>query len=204
MKEKHLLIIATSVMISGLFTLVSLCVIAAVIYSNQLSVADITTFLTKSVTFVTTIAGLIAAITAFRGVTTWRKQLKYGKHVDLIWEAMNRLRATHHAYILWRANALIYASNLNEIEDLEPYEKDLKEKLDQLGASFNWLDTIVIQNEWQWANYHSDLNLGTKRVINSFKSNIYGPTMFEHKTNSVDEFYKSLAEKLVVLEKQYI
>jgi hypothetical protein len=136
-------------------------------------------------------AGFIAAGAALLGVNTWKKQLKYGKHISLVWRCMESLRNFHQRKMLWYI--LVYADGTHQHiseEKLNIERKLLNAELEELSRSFNSLDKIVVKNKWQWANYVGGLEIN---ICNIAK------TLSEHKENQIG--IVPLNQKLVEINK---
>lgn len=133
-------------------------------------------------------AGIIAAITAYRGIDVWKKQLKYGKHISLIWSCMESLRKFESLNMQWYISA--YANSTSQIEStdlLEVEKQRIDAVLEELSSRFCTLDTIVVKNQWQWANYAGQLSNNIACLVSIFEE-------YKNKPYCSIELCKKLAE----------
>ncbi len=115
-------------------------------------------FLSTFANIIAAIAAVITATAAWIGVTTWKKQLKYGKHISIIWECMEAIRAFRDYHDTWYVYAYADSNNSLLKSELLPIQADLQEaSLEKIKHRFNSLDKIVVKNDFQWRNYASDL-----------------------------------------------
>lgn len=157
------------------------------------------------------VAGTIAAIAAYIGVDAWKKQIKHGKHISLIWSCMESLRNFHRRYFQWYVYAYAYGTSQMDTASAMDVEKNLLDSsMEELSAHFSALDKIVVKNQWQWANYASMLagsitsNVRVLREYREAPSGILQLSKSLELTNTqLQESIDFLEEELEKLESQY-
>lgn len=157
------------------------------------------------------IAGIVAAVAAFLGVNTWKKQLKYGKHMSLIWSCMESLRNFQRRNMQWYILAHADCTGSKIPEETISVEKELLDNcINELDSYFNALDKIVVKNQWQWANYASTLQSTVSRfsiIFREYKDNPYGVTPLDQELQELNTILKKdtqfLDSELEKLESKY-
>lgn len=149
------------------------------------------------------VASILAAIVAFLGVNTWKKQLKHGKHISLIWSCMESLRTFQSEVMDWYVEAYAHCIRSKESSDfLDLKKKRLEVTLDTLSANFSALDKIVVKNQWEWANYAGTLKgsvVSTERLFREYREEPYDePTL----NQALSEIYTSRKSIITVIENE--
>ena len=170
-------------------------------------------FLSIFASVIAAIAGLVTAIAAFFGVSTWKKQLKYGKHISIIWECMEEIRTFHDHYINWYVTASTKAFNSKNFDAekalISKYQM-LDSTLERMKSKFNSLDQIVVKNDWQWRNYAGAISLQIKDINSIFSDEIQNPSEpfllsinLAKKNKALKEYSDSLESKLIGMESDF-
>tara|TARA_B100001059_G_C17557613_1_gene438439 strand:+ start:52 stop:696 length:645 start_codon:yes stop_codon:yes gene_type:complete len=157
------------------------------------------------------VAGTIAAVSAYLGVDAWKKQLKYGKHISLIWSCMESLRNFQRRNMQWYILAYAHGtSQLKSTETLDVEKKLLDAALEELSSHFSALDKIVVKNQWQWTNYAGNLSGNISSLVRTFreyKEEPYGITPLTQELTEINTLLKNNTEfletELDKLESQY-
>lgn len=137
--------------------LMGLTIIISTAYYDEEKFKTILIFLEKVSSFLGGVGGVVAAIAAYIGVDTWKKQIKFAKHQQLIWECLASVRKVQSRSSLWLAEIIASPNGkkIAEASHSENYGK-LLAAAEELMEKFDQLDAIVVKNGSEWANYASD------------------------------------------------
>ena len=186
-------------------------ILVASAYFDFSNYSGLLTFLSSIGSFLGGIAAIITAITVFIGVNTWKKQIKYGKHIALIWSCMESIRNFQRRNDQWYIYA--YAYGTTEAKSSEPMDTERKlldASLEELKSHFSSLDKIVVKNEWQWTNYAGTLHIDITHLTNEFmkyKKQPYDVLKLSQKLGEINtrlkDNLKFIEAELDKLEMQY-
>lgn len=98
--------------------------------------------------FLSGIAAIIAAGAAALGVTSWLKQLKFGKHLYCIWDVQTALRKINAEEMIWYFHK--YGKRNKESEFVSKLEKELEDSFNNLKKVCYSLDSVVVKKGFKW------------------------------------------------------
>ena len=201
-----------------LTTLISICFglagVAALLSTLQINndgykvLYDTISAISSIISSVVAVFGLLLAIS---GINTWKKQLRFGKHLSIIWESKQYLRELQSSRFKWYI--YLYAFGTNELtsdENLGLEEKIIEKNLEHLTKSFSALDTIVVKNQWQWVNYAISLKQSISEISKILKDNRKNSQStlpliqkLTEQNKVIDENFKFIETQLERLESEY-
>lgn len=116
------------------------------------------------------VVGVFAVFIAYRGLSTWRKQLRYGKRLNVVWDCMVGLREFQNSYINWYIIFSMHSMSKDSLMSGFHWDADdgLNQALDNLKKYFRHLDAVIVKNEWQWASYGADLEMSIGDLHSKF------------------------------------
>ncbi|WP_159820895.1 hypothetical protein [Colwellia sp. 20A7] len=207
-KEITNLIILLTILISVCFGLAGVAVLLSTIQVNNDGLTVIYDTISAITSIISSVATVLALLLAFSGIDTWKKQLKYGKHLSIIWDSKHCLRDLQSSRIKWYIYLYAFGKNeLNSNENLKLEAQILEKDLEQLKKSFTALDTIIVKNKWEWSNYAVELNTSFGEISKILKNNQKNPQDLEEKllkqNNLIDSHFIYLETQLEELELQY-
>lgn len=185
--------------ICGLLALIYLNVTDKKAFSLLLSnIGDIGSFLSGLGTI---FAALVAAI----GVNNWIKQLKYGKHLDIIWASKVAIRKVHTSEMDWYIANYSYIQKPTDEkkEDLEIKLQKLEFDFKELKSECDQLDQIVLRSQFLWANYASKFECTWKEIMWHMEENKLSNHDLPKLNSAFSNFYNDLMTKLEDVESQY-
>ena len=151
---------------------------------NSLGIDEI---ISQLATIVASMGTVTIAIIAYKALNTWKHQLKYGKYLNAIWEAMLALHKLEITFY--------------EIGDKR---YNIEKQLDELQQAFVLLDSIVEKNQFEWTNKYKDIER-TINVIQQARSN--RRTFSEDDISNykkLPDYTEKLIHKLRDLEEKYL
>ncbi|MFM5706531.1 hypothetical protein ACET7L_12335 [Aeromonas veronii] len=141
--------LCAAIIIMGVIALISIYQVDQKSFSQTLS--DLGSF----GSFLSGVAAIIAAGAAAIGVTSWLKQLKFGKYLVCIWDVQVALRKLHAEQIMWYIYK--YQERNEEVEFVSKLEKELEDSFNDLKIACHSLDSIVVKNGFIWSAKVSSL-----------------------------------------------
>ena len=163
--------------------------------------------------------GVIVAYTAMANLNVWNKQLRYGKYLNIIWNANTSLRAVKQDLLTWFSYNKIYLNenfqyaNEDEERRFNQFVSDMESSLKTLIKHFDELDVIVEDSTLNWAGMASDLRveIADISVLQRQFSNQTGEATTLEDFKKIDILFKSmdavigsLTKELVILESKII
>ena len=155
--------------------------------------------------FLSGIGTIIAAVAAAIGVDNWVKQLKFGKYLEVIWNAKVAIRKVHSSEMDWYiANYAYIQSQVSEREtDLTHKSNKLAQDFQYLKDSFHQLDQIVIKEQFLWANYASHLESKWIEIKWQMEENSLSSRDLPKLNSAFSDYYNQLMEKLEAIEAKF-
>lgn len=103
-------------------------------------------------------AAVVAAL-AYRGLTTWKQELIYGKALSEVWDASKTFRLIEkrliHLRVGWELGKTVSAELAREMLADDP----ITQYLDAFAEHCLVLDKVVVKNEWEWNNRANELRM---------------------------------------------
>ena len=154
------------------------------------------------------ITALLTAFCAYIGLRRWHNQIKYGRHITIIWDCLLAIREFRTAKSRWHAGKLAVDISNDQIIDTSSADREnVYLAVQKIQEKFRELDVIVIRNGDEWAthalaysSYFTSLNL-TFDNYQKKRFNIHNLNGRIAETNSkIDTFSDKLIVELTVLE----
>lgn len=138
-----------------LVMLITVATISSLIISNNHNSNVLTSALSAYGSIFGGTAGLIVAVAAISGLDTWKKQIRHGKYLTLIWEAKVHLRRIESS--LSKAKVyLIFTvtkdSTEKSIEEFRVAERQLKKEIQNASDTCKAIDKLITRNGWLNSN----------------------------------------------------
>lgn len=165
-KMKHFFMSKIMFIIYGVFFLLVIPGIALFAKSTIINMENID----KLGSYLSGIGTVVAAAAALYGVNGWIKQLKYGKYLDIIWEAKTNIRKVFLDEMNWYIQKY-QGMSVTEVtktlrDNIEHSEAKLKASHQELLTSFNKIDQIIDKKDFTWANYCSEFKTSWLKIEN--------------------------------------
>jgi len=183
------------VLLSILVLILTVIVVVMLVASDNKSVSDI---LNSIGSFTSGVGTLLATAAAISGLATWKKQITYGKHLELIWKAQvacQNVFLNVMAYFAASATPRPTAGNV-----IEAYERtrsmallsrrSSEQYLGELVLACQHLDSLVTKTELTWTIRANRLNHSFASMANEFDART--PEQNSHNAQYFSDIYNSL------------
>lgn len=166
------------------FGLIGVTILISLAFKDHDSFSSVAGALADIGSFFGGTAAVVAAIIALRGFDTWKKQLKHGKNIEVIWDALEQLRRTHNAYLRWFSQSRAAANIINTTTPDITIKTALDESILLLEQHFTRLDILVFKKDdpglnHEWNQYAKNIRKLIERADDNFNkyepSNTVGP-----------------------------
>lgn len=145
--------------------LVAICVICVSMFwsiwtsGKSGSTQDAFAFVNSLSALFQALAAAVVAALAYRGLTTWKQELIYGKALSEVWDASKTFRLIEkrmiHLRVTWERSNPVSASHAREALAVDP----ITQYLDAFAEHCLVLDKVVVKNEWEWNNRATELRI---------------------------------------------
>jgi hypothetical protein len=155
--------------------------------------------------FLSGLGTILAALVAAIGVNNWIKQLKYGKHLDIIWTSKVAIRKVHTSEMDWYISNYSYLQKPTDEkkEDLDIKLKKLEFDFNELRCECDQLDQIVLRSQFLWANYASKFEATWREIMWHMEENELTSKDLPKLNSAFSNLYNELMTKLEKVESRY-
>lgn len=189
-------------LLSICFGLMGLSIFVGFFVFEKSSLGEIKGFIPDFMSIIQTVVAISALFVAYQGVDAWKRQIKYGKMLSLIWDSMSLVRDFHRKFDDWYNRKLIYCEHaVGDMSEIDAFHKLMRISYSQLLELFSKLDSLVIKDGWRWANYARFINMTLNSIENAFKEFETHSYSFETLKSSLDILDETLNSQITSYEK---